>query len=199
MSESQPLLTIIIPAYNEEYRLPRSLEQIVAFIQAQPEPMEVLVVENGSRDHTTEIAEGFAAEYPFVRVIHSEKGKGAAVKAGMMVGSGRYLFICDSDLSMPIAEVRKFLPPVQAEYDVAIGSREGPGADRFGEPPYRHLMGRVFNLIVRVWPSRASRIRNAASRVFATRWARKSSPSRRCPVGPSTWKRCSSPCGGATK
>ena len=107
----QPLLTIIIPAYNEEHRLPRSLEQIVAFIQAQPEAMEVLVVENGSRDRTTEIAEGFAARYPFIRVLHSEKGKGAAVKAGMMAGSGRYLFICDSDLSMPIAEVRKFLPP----------------------------------------------------------------------------------------
>jgi len=150
MSEPQPLLTIIIPAYNEEHRLPRSLEQIVAFIQAQPEVMEVLVVENGSRDRTTEIAEGFAERYPFVRVMHSEKGKGAAVKAGMMVGSGRYLFICDSDLSMPIAEVCKFLPPLQAEYDVAIGSREGPGAHRFGEPPYRHLMGRVFNLIVRV-------------------------------------------------
>jgi dolichyl-phosphate beta-glucosyltransferase len=68
----------------------------------------------------------------------------------MMVGSGHYLFICDSDLSMPIAEVRKFLPPLQPDYDVAIGSREGPGAHRFGEPPYRHLMGRVFNLIVRV-------------------------------------------------
>ena len=127
MSEQQPLLTIIIPAYNEEYRLPRSLEQIVAFIQAQPEAMEVLVVENGSRDRTTEIAEGFATRYSFVRVMHSEKGKGAAVKAGMMVGSGRYLFICDSDLSMPIAEVRKFLPPVQAEYDVAIRIAGGAG------------------------------------------------------------------------
>ena len=150
MPEQQPLLTIIIPAYNEERRLPRSLEQIVTFIQTQSEPMEVLVVENGSRDRTTEIAEGFAAQHPFVRVMHSEKGKGAAVKAGMLAGSGHYLFICDSDLSMPIAEVRKFLPPLRGDYDVAIGSREGPDAHRFGEPPYRHLMGRVFNLIVRV-------------------------------------------------
>jgi len=148
--QPEPLLTIIIPAYNEERRLPRSLEQIVAFIRAQPELMEVLVVENGSRDRTTEIAEGYAAKHPFIRVLHSEKGKGAAVKAGMMAGQGRYLFICDSDLSMPIAEVRKFLPPVRGNYDVAIGSREGPGAHRYGEPGYRHLMGRVFNLIVRV-------------------------------------------------
>jgi dolichyl-phosphate beta-glucosyltransferase len=145
-----PLLTLIIPAYNEERRLPRSLEQITAFVQQQPEPMEVVIVENGSRDRTTEIAEAYAARYPFVRVLHSAKGKGAAVRVGMMEGRGRYLFICDSDLSMPITEVRKFLPPTREQYDVAIASREGPGAHRYGEPGYRHLMGRVFNLIVRV-------------------------------------------------
>jgi dolichyl-phosphate beta-glucosyltransferase len=146
------LLSIIIPAYNEEKRLPKSLDQVVAFVQQQPEPMEVLIVENGSQDRTTEIAEGYAARHPFIRVMHSAKGKGAAVRAGMMAGRGRYLFICDSDLSMPIAEVRKFLPsaPGVADYDVAIASREGPGAHRYGEPAYRHLMGRVFNFIVRV-------------------------------------------------
>jgi len=149
-SDPELLLTLIIPAYNEERRLPKSLEQIVTFVQQQPEPIEVLIVENGSRDRTTEIAEAYATLYPFVRVMHSEKGKGSAVKAGMMAGRGRYLFICDSDLSMPIAEVRKFLPPVLPDYDVAIASREGPGAHRYGEPPYRHLMGRVFNFIVRV-------------------------------------------------
>jgi dolichyl-phosphate beta-glucosyltransferase len=147
---TRPLLTLIIPAYNEERRLPKSLEQIAAFIQQQPEPMEVIVVENGSTDRTTEIAETYAARYPFLRVLHSPKGKGAAVRVGMMDGNGKYLFICDSDLSMPISEVRKFLPPISEEYDVAIASREGPGAHRYGEPPYRHVMGRVFNLIVRL-------------------------------------------------
>jgi len=148
--QTEPLLTIIIPAYNEERRLPPSLDKIVAFIQQQPEPMDVIIVENGSQDRTTEIAEAYAARYPFIRVMHSPKGKGAAVKAGMLAGRGRYLFICDSDLSMPIEEVRKFLPPVLSDYDVAIASREGPGAHRYGEPWYRHLMGRVFNFIVRV-------------------------------------------------
>lgn len=148
--ENGPLLSIIIPAYNEERRLPRSLDQIVAFIQQQPEPIEVLIVENGSTDRTTEIAEAYAAKYPFIRVLHSAKGKGAAVRVGMMEGRGRYLFICDSDLSMPITEVRKFLPPLLEDYDIAIASREGPGAHRYGEPAYRHLMGRVFNFIVRV-------------------------------------------------
>ncbi|MGQ9490479.1 MAG: dolichyl-phosphate beta-glucosyltransferase [Anaerolineae bacterium] len=148
--QGEPLLSIIIPAYNEEKRLPRSLDKIVAFVQQQLEPMEVLIVENGSTDRTTEIAEAYAARYPFIRVLHSPKGKGAAVRAGMMAGRGRYLFMCDSDLSMPIEEVRKFLPPVLNDYEVAIASREGLGAHRYGEPVYRHIMGRVFNLIIRV-------------------------------------------------
>lgn len=146
----EPLLSIIIPAYNEEQRLPRSLDKIAAFIATQTEPVEVLVVENGSRDRTTAIAEEYEAHYPYIRVLHSEKGKGAAVRAGMLAGRGRYLFMCDSDLSMPITEVTKFLPPQIADYDIAIGSREGPGAHRYGEPSYRHLMGRVFNLMIRV-------------------------------------------------
>jgi dolichyl-phosphate beta-glucosyltransferase len=149
-NQPEPLLSIIIPAYNEESRLPKSLDQIVQFIQQQTAAMEVLVVENGSVDRTTEVAERYAAQYPFIHVLHSQKGKGAAVKAGMLAGRGRYLFICDSDLSMPIEEVSKFLPPVLTDYDVAIASREGPGARRYGEPAYRHLMGRIFNFIVRV-------------------------------------------------
>jgi dolichyl-phosphate beta-glucosyltransferase len=149
MGESEPLVTIIIPAYNEEARLPRALDQILAYMERQAAPVEVLVVENGSRDGTTAIAEEYAARHPGIRVLHSAKGKGTAVKAGMMAGRGRFLFVCDSDLSMPIGELDKFLPPALPDYDVAIGSREGPGAHRFNEPAYRHLMGRVFNLVVR--------------------------------------------------
>ena len=78
------------------------------------------------------------------------QGKGAAVKAGMLAARGEYLFICDADLSMPIEEVSKFVPPALDACDVAIASREAPGARRVGEPEYRHLMGRVFNLIVRL-------------------------------------------------
>lgn len=148
--DEQPLLSIIIPAYNEEHRLPKSLDDIAAFIDKQPYPVEVLIVENGSRDRTLEIAEQFAATHPQVRVMRSPKGKGAAVRAGMLAGQGRYLFMADSDLSMPIDEIRKFLPPLLDGYDVAIASREGPGAHRYNEPHFRHFMGRVFNFIVRI-------------------------------------------------
>ena len=148
-ASSEPLLSIIIPAYNEEHRLPQSLDAIVEWMKTAPYQVEVIIVENGSTDRTTEVAEAYARAHPNIRVIHSEKGKGAAVRAGFYAGRGEYLFMCDSDLSMPITEVEKFLPPQLNGYDVAIGSREAPGAHRFNEPAYRHLMGRVFNFIVR--------------------------------------------------
>lgn len=147
---TRPLLSLVIPAYNEEKRLPASLDKILAWRETVPYDVEIVVVENGSTDATTAVAEAYAASHPHLRLLHSTKGKGAAVRVGMLNGRGDYLFICDSDLSMPIAEVEKFLPPQLTGYDVAIGSREAPGAVRYNEPIYRHIMGRVFNLIVRV-------------------------------------------------
>lgn len=155
MSQS-PFLSIIIPAYNEEHRLPGSLEKIRRFLHTQTYRSEVLVVENGSTDDTSGVVQRFRAsvdpEEPFsVHLLHSVPGKGAAVKVGMLAGKGDYLFICDADLSMPIEEVNKFLPPQMdvSQYDVAIASRETPGAVRYNEPTYRHVMGRVFNFVVR--------------------------------------------------
>ncbi len=151
-----PFLTVVIPAYNEENRLPESLRKIAEFLRQQSYRAEVLVVENGSSDDTSGVVQRFGAtlhaDDPFVlELLHSPPGKGIAVKTGMLVGKGDYLFICDADLSMPIEEVQKFLPPQVApdHYDIAIASREVAGAVRYGEPAYRHLMGRVFNRIVR--------------------------------------------------
>ncbi|MBP7689480.1 MAG: glycosyltransferase family 2 protein [Thermoflexales bacterium] len=144
-------MSIIIPAYNEERRLPTSLDQVDRFVAAQPYPIEVVVVNNNSRDATRRIADEFAAQHAYVRVLDQPRqGKGAAVQKGMLAGAGEYLFICDADFSMPVDEISKFMPPNADHYDVAIASREVPGARRVDEPQYRHLMGRVFNLIVRV-------------------------------------------------
>jgi dolichyl-phosphate beta-glucosyltransferase len=144
-------LSIIVPAYNEAKRLPNSLPQIIEFVRGQDYPIEVIVVDDGSTDQTADIVREFQKEVSFITLLQVEHGgKGHAVRAGMMQANGEYLFLCDSDLSMPIGEITKFLPPALDGYDVAIASREIEGAHRYNEPAYRHLMGRVFNLIVRV-------------------------------------------------
>lgn len=144
-----PKISIIIPAYNEECRLPDALKKITAWIQTINFEVEILIVENGSQDKTTEIAESYARDFDNIVVLHSSKGKGAAVREGMLHGKGEYLFICDADLSMPITEIENFLPAFAAGYNIVIGSREAPGARRYNEPFHRHFMGRVFNTIVR--------------------------------------------------
>lgn len=93
----------------------------------------------------------FARSHPDCTLIQEkQRGKGVAVRRGMLAARGEYRFICDADLSMPIEEVSKFLPPALNGYDVAIASREAPGARRYNEPLYRHLMGRIFTYIVKV-------------------------------------------------
>lgn len=145
-----PLLSIVIPAHNEEQRLPPSLDKIHAFLEKQPYSAEVVVVENGSQDRTLEIAGAYIEKMPYLRVFQEAgRGKGLAVRRGMLEARGEYRFICDADLSMPIEQVNRFIPPALPHPDVVIASREIPGAKRFNEPAYRHLIGRVFNTIVR--------------------------------------------------
>lgn len=148
-------LSVIVPAYNEEHRLPDSLRQIVGYLGKQEYTSEVIVIDDGSEDGTTQVVEEMRAELPILSLVRTEhRGKGHAVKRGMLVGRGEYLFICDADLSMPIEELYKFLPPALEGYDVAIASREVPGARRYDEPSYRHFMGRVFNWMVRLFAVR---------------------------------------------
>lgn len=150
MTSSIPYLSIIFPAHNEEERLPGTLEKVYEFISTQSYPCEVIIVENGSTDLTLEIAQTSAKDHPYLHVLHLDSpGKGRAVQAGMLTARGAYRFICDVDLSMPITEVPRFLPPQQEEADIVIASREAPGSVRYNEPAYRHLVGRVFNNLVR--------------------------------------------------
>jgi dolichyl-phosphate beta-glucosyltransferase len=148
---SPPLLSIIIPAHNEEKRLPNTLEQVLAFLGKQNYESEVLVIENGSTDNTYEVAQDYARQHTSLRVIREEgRGKGLAVRRGMLEARGEYRLMCDADLSMPIEEVNKFLPPALEDFDVAIASREAKGSVRYDEPSYRHLGGRGINLVIRL-------------------------------------------------
>jgi dolichyl-phosphate beta-glucosyltransferase len=144
-------LSIIIPAHNEENRLPGTLKQVSDFLDRQTYLAEVIIVENGSQDRTFEIAQAFTGQHAEFRVVRETKrGKGLAIQRGMSEARGAYRFMCDADLSMPVEEVSQFLPPQLTDYDVAIASREAPGSIRYNEPSYRHIGGRAINSLIRV-------------------------------------------------
>lgn len=148
---STPFLSVILPAYNEEQRLPTALDQLLNFLKDQPYTHEVIVVENGSQDQTYQVAQAYAQRDCCLHAIQNrERGKGLAVQRGMLRATGAYRFMCDVDFSMPVTEINRFLPPALESYDIAIASREAPGAKRYKEPAYRHLVGRVYNTMIRL-------------------------------------------------
>ncbi len=146
-------LSIVIPAFNEAPRIERTLEALRATLPAIAASWDILVVDDGSEDDTAARVERIAASDARV-VLQRERhrGKGAAVRAGMLAARGDLRFMCDADLSMPLSELPRFLAAVPAHADIAIGSREGTGAARIDEPAYRHYMGRLFNALVQAGP-----------------------------------------------
>ncbi len=148
----RPFLSIIIPAYNEESRLSDTLSKVRSFLEEQIYSSEVWIVDNNSTDRTAEIIQEYSARYTnFQGLFEKEPGKGTAVRCGMLKAQGEFLFMCDADLSMPIEEVNKFLPPQLEGFDIAIASREAPGAIRYDEPQFRHLGGRLMNGFIQLF------------------------------------------------
>ncbi|MGD0751667.1 MAG: glycosyltransferase [Anaerolineales bacterium] len=144
-----PFLSIIIPARNEETRLPRALGQVFAFLEKQTYTSEVLVVENGSQDRTLAMAREFTGSFPGLRILHEDlPGKGRAVRRGVLESNGKYRMIADADFSMPVDQINRFLPPLCTS-DISIASREAAGARRYNEPGFRHLTGRIYNFWIR--------------------------------------------------
>lgn len=142
-------LSIVVPAFNESARIGGTL----AALRGQLPPdlaWEIVVVDDGSSDETAEIVSRVALADARVRVLReAHRGKGGALRSGLLAATGARRFMCDADLSMPVGELRRFLDVVPAECDVAIGTREGVGARRVGEPSHRHFAGRIFNQFVR--------------------------------------------------
>jgi len=151
MTESAPDLSIIIPAYNEELRLPDTLDKIAAFLQGEPTSAEVVVVDDGSSDRTVAVAEAFRGKLPQLRVISNgtNRGKGYSVRNGSLQARGRVALFTDADLSAPIEESRKLIEALKT-HDVAIGSRAmDRGLIGVHESLFREFAGIVFNKIVR--------------------------------------------------
>ncbi len=146
-----PFLSVVIPAYNEEQIIAHTLEVVIKFLKTQGYSWEIIVVDDGSEDKTAALVRQAAQDNTGITLVGlPHKGKGSAVKEGMLQASGQYRFLADADLSMPIEQLQRFLPPALDNFDIAIGSREILGSRRFGEPSKRHIMGRVFNLLVRL-------------------------------------------------
>lgn len=144
--------SIVIPAYNEEDKITSSLTQVVNFMRGYCQSFEVIVVNDGSSDSTSDKVALFSKDNPEVVLIDNpHKGKGFAVWTGMMKASGELIYMADADLSAPIEDLKKFsIWILEHDFDVVIGSREGVGAKRIGEPAYRHIMGRAFNYFVQL-------------------------------------------------
>lgn len=148
---NKPLVSVVIPAYNEQRRLPQTLEGVATYFGSQTYPSEILIVDDGSTDNTTRIVEEFARQHPTIRLIKNDhRGKGFTVRTGMLAAQGHIVLFSDADLSTPIEDLEKILPWFERGYDIVIGSREGAGAQRIKEPFYRHMMGRVFNFVVQL-------------------------------------------------
>lgn len=150
IAEKYPFLSVVIPAYNEERRLPPNLNRILDYLRPQPYSYEVIVVDDGSTDQTAMRVRDVVQESPCVRLIENPHyGKGYTVRTGMLAAKGQIILFTDADLSTPIEELSRLLPYFEEGYDVVIGSREGGGErQRVGEPFYRHVQGRIFNYIV---------------------------------------------------
>jgi glycosyltransferase involved in cell wall biosynthesis len=152
MSSRVPDLSIIIPSYNEESRLPDTLERIAAYLSDSGREAEVLVVDDGSKDGTAAVADYFRIKLPALRVVSNgvNRGKGYSVRHGMQEARGRVALFTDADLSAPIEEAGKLIDALDT-YDVAIGSR---AMDRslisVHESPFREFAGIIFNKIVRI-------------------------------------------------
>lgn len=147
-----PLLSIIFPAYNEARSIRPALEHALAFVQARNISGEILVVDDGSRDETHSTASEMAGGEPQVRVLsHSpNRGKGYAVKRGMLSARGAYRVFLDVDLATPLEEIDPLLASLQAGADIVLGSRYLPGSRlEVKQGRLRRWMGAVFRWFAR--------------------------------------------------
>jgi dolichyl-phosphate beta-glucosyltransferase len=150
MSRDEYRLSLVIPTYNEADRIGRTLDELLTELPSFGFPCEIRVVDDGSEDGTKGVVERMAAiDERIVLQREPHRGKGGALRAGLLAARGALRFMCDADLSMPAREIHRFVSLVPHECDIAIGTREGPGAQRVDEPVYRHVMGRGFNALVR--------------------------------------------------
>jgi dolichyl-phosphate beta-glucosyltransferase len=140
-------LSLIIPAFNEEARIGNSMDRILGFLQSQPYPYEVIIVDDGSRDGTTDLIRKRYRHHDEISIYQQPRnlGKGAAIKQGMLLARGEYLFFSDADLSVPIETVSLFLRHLEKDADITIGTRQKAGSViEVHQPSYREFLGKIY-------------------------------------------------------
>jgi dolichyl-phosphate beta-glucosyltransferase len=149
---AQPFLAVIVPAYDEEKRIQKTLERLREYLSAQSYTWTVMVVSDGSRDRTNEITAAFAAENPSFQLNASpvNRGKGFVVRKGMLEAEAEWLLFSDADLAAPIEEIEKLLPALE-KAPIAIGSRPMKESKlEIRQPLYRELLGRAANKLIQM-------------------------------------------------
>ncbi len=168
-------LTVVLPAYNEENRIGFSLFRIKDYLQTRHISAEIILVDDGSTDRTVEVAREIMEDYPVFRVITLpvNRGKGAAVRAGMLQARGELVLFTDADLSTPIEELEKFLPLVREGYDAVIGCRALPeSVIKQRQGWLRERLGKCFNLLVRLLVLKGYRDTQCGFKLFRREAAR---------------------------
>ena len=145
------MLSVVVPCFNEEQRLPRTIEQIESFLDGRHTAHELILVDDGSADRTRQVMDAAAAEHSAVRVeaLPHNRGKGRALAVGVAAAKGDEILLTDADLSTPIEELDKLQAALDGGAGVAIASRAVRGSRvEVSQPIYRVVMGKAFNLIV---------------------------------------------------
>lgn len=146
---TNPRLSIVIPAYNESRRLPPTLDKVKAWARAQPYPVEIVIVDDGSRDGTADLARSALAGLDHQVIVHEKnRGKGGGIKTGMCAARGEFVLFSDADLSTPIEEAERFMAEHEKGVPIVIGTRKSQGAQVLKrQNPIRENMGKVFTLL----------------------------------------------------
>lgn len=146
-------LSVIIPAYNEEKVIAKTLAEADKYLRGQKYEYEIIVISDGAKDRTAEIVEGLLGQIPNLKLIDNKEnhGKGFVVRQAMLAAQGQYRLFTDADNSTTIEQAEKLFPYFSQGYDIVIGSRDARGAVIANPQPwYRRIMGEVFNLMVQI-------------------------------------------------